>query len=407
MTSRRLPSLLPDDPLARRGVLLAAPTLLLAGCGLLPTGAREEEDSDSADERADEGAADGAAGNANGAEADEDAAAADPAISAVIEMHPTEVTDEAVAGRLMARLENAKTMLAPYVKATVTASGVVDSLTAAEYTALTGEEPPKADGAEDDTPAETILPGERKQFFLAAWESTDSDWQPGVSGFSPTAMDIMHEGNETHLHVSQASHGDAERSGIVLAIVDRDPKPDAMALRAEIRDGISEISLVDGSILRTPSPALYERELGVEITDAGVVDTKVPDGFAQEFMRLRGTVKSGLLTPYIDTYDHGGNLFWADEDELHLVVTLDWQIDDSSNVTDVTEATLTLEDGTELRSAQDINQTFGSMGSHIATFTIPAKERTATLTLSPRFTKVLNKDFEQVEDPITATFTFS
>src|SRR5690606_12862933 len=108
MTSRRLPSLLPDDPLARRGVLLAAPTLPLAGCGLLPTGAREEEDSDSADERADEGAADGAAGNANGAEADEDAAAADPATSAVIEMHPTEVTDEAVAGRLMARLENAK-----------------------------------------------------------------------------------------------------------------------------------------------------------------------------------------------------------------------------------------------------------------------------------------------------------
>ena len=205
----------------------------------------------------------------------------------------------------------------------------------------------------------------------------------------------------------QAEHGNAERSGIVLAIVDRSPAPEAMGLRAEIRDGVSEISLVDGSILATPCPSLYERELGVEVTEAGVVDTKVPDGFAQEFMTLRGTVKSALLTPYIDTFDHGGNLFWAAEDELHLMVPLDWQIDDSSNVQDVTEVKLTLEDGTELRPAQDTNQIFGGLGSHIATFTIPANERSATLTLSPRFTQVLDTDFEQVEDPITATLTFS
>ncbi|MEJ6543899.1 hypothetical protein PQI65_11955 [Brachybacterium paraconglomeratum] len=42
-----------------------------------------------------------------------------------------------------------------------------------------------------------------------------------------------------------------------------------MGLRAEIRDGVSEISLVDGSILATTCPSLYERELGVEVTEAG------------------------------------------------------------------------------------------------------------------------------------------
>ncbi len=402
MTTRRPSFLLPAESLARRGVLLAAPTLLLAGCGLLPSGAGEETDGDAAEEPT---GADGAEG---GAEADEDAAAADPATSAVVELRPTEVTDEAVAGGLMTRLENAQTMLAPNVKATVTASGLLDSLTAAEYTALTGEEPPAADGAEDDTPAETILPGERKQFLLAAWESTDPEWQPAITEHESTVLDITHEGNETTISVPWARHGDTERRGIVLAIVDRDPKPEALGLRAEIRDGVSEISLVDGSILATPAPALYERELGVEVTDAGVVKTTVPDGFGQDSMTLQGTVKDALLTPYIDVHKHGGNLFWAAEDELYLVVNLDWQMDYSSNIEDVTEAKLTLEDGTELRPAQDTNQIFENKhGWHTATFTIPAKERSATLTLTPRFTQVLDSDFEQVEDPITATLTFS
>lgn len=50
---------------------------------------------------------------------------------------------------------------------------------------------------------------------------------------------------------------------------------------------------------------------------------------------------------------------------------------------------------------------YDSHGTHIASFTIPADERSATLTLSPRFTQVIDEDFEQVEDPITATLTFS
>ena len=268
MTTRR-PSRRPATPFARRGVLLAAPTFLLAGCGFLPGGTDGEKGGDAAAGQADEGAADGAAEAAN------------PATSAVVDLQPTEVTDEAVAGRLMSRLEASQTLLAPRVKATVTASGLVDSLTAADYTALTGEEPPAADDAEEGTAAETILPGERKQFLLAAWESTDSEWQPAVASHESTTLHITHEGNEANIHVPQAEHGNAERSGIVLAIVDRSPAPEAMGLRAEIRDWVSEISLVDGSILATPCPSLYERELGVEVTEAGVVDTKVPDGFAQ------------------------------------------------------------------------------------------------------------------------------
>lgn len=395
MTTRR-PSRHPATPFARRGVLLAAPTLLLAGCGLLPSGTDDEKGGDAAAGQADEGAADGAAEAAN------------PATSAVVDLQPTEVTDEAVAGRLMSRLEASQTLLAPRVKATVTASGLVDSLTAADYTALTGEEPPAADDAEEGTAAETILPGERKQFLLAAWESTDSEWQPAVFTHNSTTLNITHGGNTTNIHVPQVAEGDAERSGIVLAIVDRSPAPEAMGLRAEIRDGVSEISLVDGSILVTPSPSLYERELGVEVTDAGIVETEVDEGWVSGVMSVRGTVKSALLTPYIDTVDYGGNLFWAAADELHLVVDLDWQMDFSSNVVDRTEAKLTLEDGTELRPAQDTDQIFyDSHGTHIATFTIPADERSATLTLSPRFTQVIDKDFEQVEDPITATLTFS
>lgn len=395
MTTRR-PSRRPATPFARRGVLLAAPTLLLAGCGLLPGGTDDEKGGDAAAGQADEGAADGAAEAAN------------PATSAVVDLQPTEVTDEAVAGRLMSRLETSQTLLAPRVKATVTASGLVDSLTAADYTALTGEEPPAADDAEEGTAAETILPGERKQFLLAAWESTDSEWQPAVFTHNSTTLDITHGGNTTNIHVPQVAEGDAERSGIVLAIVDRSPAPEAMGLRAEIRDGVSEISLVDGSILATPSPSLYERELGVEVTDAGIVETEVDEGWVSGVMSVRGTVKSAFLTPYIDTVDYGGNLFWAAADELHLVVDLDWQMDFSSNVVDRTEAKLTLEDGTELRPAQGPDRIFyDSHGTHIATFTIPADERSATLTLSPRFTQVIDKDFEQIEDPITATLTFS
>ncbi|WP_434176512.1 hypothetical protein [Brachybacterium conglomeratum] len=172
MTTRR-PSRHPATSFARRGVLLAAPTLLLAGCGLLSGGTDDEKGGDAAAGQADEGAADGAA------------EAAHPATSAVVDLQPTEVTDEAVAGRLMSRLETSQTLLAPRVKATVTASGLVDSLTAADYTALTGEEPPAADDAEEGTAAETILPGERKQFLLAAWESTDSEWQPAVFTHNP------------------------------------------------------------------------------------------------------------------------------------------------------------------------------------------------------------------------------
>lgn len=181
-----------------------------------------------------------------------------------------------------------------------------------------------------------------------------------------------------------------------------------MGLRAEIRDEVSEISLVDGSILATPSPSLHERELGVEVTEAGIVETEVDEGWAYGVMSVRGTVKSAFLTPYIDPHDHGGNLFWAAADELHLVVNLDWQLDYPANAIDQTEATLTLEDGTELRPVQGTDQIFyDSHGTHIASFTIPADERSATLTLSPRFTQVIDEDFEQVEDPITATLTFS
>lgn len=395
MTTRR-PSRRTAPPFARRGVLLAAPTLLLTSCGLLPGRAGGEKGDDAAEGQADEGSVHAAEETA------------DPLTSAVVDLQPTEVTDRTVARRLMARLEDSQVMLAPRVRATVTASGLVDSLTAADHTALTGEEPPAADDAEEGTAAETILPGERKQFLLAAWESTDSEWQPAVFTHSSTTLNITHGGNMTNIHVPQVAEGDAERSGIVLAIVDRSPAPEAMGLRAEIRDGVSEISLVDGSILVTPSPSLYERELGVEVTDAGIVETEVDEGWVSGVMSVRGTVKSAFLTPYIDTVDYGGNLFWAAADELHLVVDLDWQMDFSSNVVDRTEAKLTLEDGTELRPAQDTDQiSYDSHGTHIATFTIPADERSATLTLSPRFTQVIDKDFEQIEDPITATLTFS
>ncbi|MDN5901505.1 MAG: hypothetical protein L0H74_15750, partial [Brachybacterium sp.] len=172
MTPRRL-ILAPPAALARRGVLLAGPALLLAGCGLLPTGGADESSPDT-------GAGD-AEGGAGDAEVGSEEPAADPATSATLDLTTVEVTDEVVAGGLMQRLEGSATLIQPYAQVTVTATTLLDSLTAEQFTALTGEEAPLPDGADpfgDESPATTLLPGELKKFLLTSWESTDPDWAP-------------------------------------------------------------------------------------------------------------------------------------------------------------------------------------------------------------------------------------
>ncbi|ATG50364.1 hypothetical protein CFK38_01615 [Brachybacterium vulturis] len=392
MTPRRLP-LAPSAALARRGVLLAGPALLLAGCGLLPTGGADESSPGTG------------AGDAEGADEEP---AVDPATSATLDLTTVEVSDEIVAGGLMQRLETSETLIQPYAQVTVTATTLLDSLTAEQFTALTGQEAPLPDGADpfgDESPATTLLPGELKKFLLTSWESTDPDWAPAPQHVL-TALHITHLRNDD-IRLDSAEEGDAERRGTVLAIVDASPDADAVTLRAEIGDEVQEISLVDGTIVATPAPRMYSGGLEVQVSDATMLDTKVPDGFAQEYMTLLGTVESAYLTPFINSgVDYGGNLNWAGEGEIFLVVELGWDRDFSSNVEDLTEMVLVLPDGTELRSAQDQFTLFYGE-PFVATFTIPADLDTATVKIMPRFGQVLDEDFEQVEDPVTATLTFA
>ena len=380
--------------LARRGVLLSGPALLLAGCGLLPSGGSQAPSADG----------DGAAEMTDGTEAP----TPPPGTAATLEFDVIEVADEITAGNLMSRVEDSETMIHPFAQATVVATTLLETLTAEQYTALTGEEAPPADDGGDGGEAQTattLLPGEMKRFLLTAWESTDPDWTPTPSHLS-TELHITHAGNEA-IRLDRAEKGDAERSGIVLAIVDADPAPDAVALRAEIEGGVQELSLVDGSVITTPAPRMYTHGLEVEVSDASALDTKVPDGFANEYMALRGTVGKAYLTPFIHSgVDHGGNLDWAEEDEIHLVVELDWEREFSPNVEDLTEVVLVLPDGTELRPAQDQFTLFYGE-PFIATYTVPASLKAATVKVMPRFGKVLDDDFEQVEEPLTAELTLA
>src|SRR5699024_11427678 len=73
--------------------------------------------------------------------------------------------------------------------------------------------------------------------------------------------------------------------------------------------------------ISTPAPRLYTRGLEVEVSDADVIDTSVPDGFGQDVMTLHGTVEEAYLSPFVDSgLRYGGGLGWAAEHEIHLVV---------------------------------------------------------------------------------------
>lgn len=403
MTPRSLPRSA-STTLARRGILLASPALLLAGCGLMPGG------DEASGAGAGEPTAAGEAGDAGSAEGgNEETAAAATSTSAVTDVTVLEVQDEVEAGGLMQRLEDSETLRHPYAAITVTATALLESLTAEQFTALTGEEVPPADGQEDaggePGPATELLPGELKKFLLASWESTDSEWAPDPSK-TVTELCIAYGGNDD-IRLESVEAGDTERNGTVLAIVDATPAPSAVTVRASMDGGVQEISLVDGTIVASVAPRMYERGLEVQISEAGTLDTEVPDGFAQDVMTLRGTVDEAFLSPYVKAgVGYGGNLGWAAEEEIHLVIPLNWQRDSSSNVEELTEVRLILPDGSDLRPAQDQFSMFGGLGDFIATFTIPASSTTATLEIMPRFGQILDEDFEQVEETLTATLTF-
>ena len=419
MTSRRqfrsTPALL-----ARRGVLLSGPALLLAGCGLLPGGddaaPTDGTTAEDADDAAAEGSVEDAADDVDDAQAVEDADEQAPGAAstqAVLDITVVEVEDEIVAGGLMQRLEGSETLRHPFAEVTVTSTALLDSLTAEQYTALTGEEVPPADGTGEDgdepVPATTLLPGTMKKFLLAAWESTDAQWVPEPRSGPSTTLHIAYGGNDD-IRVTSVQSGDTERSGIVLAVVDATPDPRAATLRASIEDGAQDISLVDGSIVSTVAPRLYTGDYAVEVSDAGVFETEIEDEYGTAPMQVRGTVESALLTSFLypdSTATWGGMLKWADEDEVFVVVQLDWEKNYSSNITELGEVVLELPDGTELTPEQDPVRIFSHHGSHTATFTVPAHLETATVRITPRYQKALDSDFDETHDPLTATLTFT
>lgn len=377
--------------LARRGVLLSAPVLLLTGCGMLPIGA---------------GASDGDA-DAEGASADgssqEGEADARSATTATLEIMPTPIEDVRDIGDLVDAVET-ETLRAPWAQVTVTGTALLPELSAEKYTALTGEEPPAADGGTEQA-ATRIVPGDLKAFLVAGWASTDPEWQPATGAGRGTTISLGVGGNAER-SLAHPREDETEHSGGVLMVVDASPQPADATVHVEVADGVQEISLIDGTITDTIAPRMYSDGLEVEVSEAGVLETEVPDGFAQDYMGVTGTIDTAYLTPFINSgVDHGGNLDWAREDEIFLVVPFEWDRDSTSNVKDLTEAVLVLPDGTEVAAEQDQSAMFGALGSFIATFTVPAELDSATVKIMPRYGQVLDEDFEQVEDPITATLT--
>ena len=386
--------------IARRGVLFGAPAALLAGCGML--GAGEEQAPTAGQGPAGEAGADGADEVDEGQEAEliED----HPSGTATVTLDGVVIEDVMDVGDLVEPLDDSQTLLHPLAAVTVTGMALLHELTPERFTELTGQDVPPSDD-DEDTEATVIRPGDLKAFLVATWESTDSEWRPSSTG-GLTTLSLAVGGNvETRLVRPRTE--ETEHSGAVLLTVPASPQPEAATVHAETDDGTQQISLVDGSIVSTVAPRQYVGDLEARVSDADVIDVEISDGFASDVMHLRGTVDSAYLTPYIGGgHSYGGSLGWADEDEIFVVVQLDWDKDFSANVDDLSRIVLQLPDGTEITPEQEESQTFGDHTDNVATFVMPADTESATVAITPRFQKVLDKEFDETHDPITATLTF-
>lgn len=386
--------------IARRGVLLGAPTLMLAGCGLLSGDDVQEPAAD--DGPHEEVGADGAgeADEAQELEQIEDR----PSGAATMDLDAVIIEDVLDIGDLITPLDGSQTLIHPLAAITVTGVALLHELTPEKYTELTGKDAPAADD-DEDVEATVIRPGDLKAFLVASWESTDPGWQPAGTGGSTTLS--LAVGGNVESRLVRPRKDETEHSGAVLLTVPASPQPEAATVHVETDGGTQQISLIDGSIVSTVAPRLYVGDLEVDISEADVFDVEVSDGVGADVMHLRGTVDSAYLTPYIGgVHSHGGSLGWADEDEIFVVVHVDWDKDFSMNVKDLSRIVLQLPDGTEVAPEQDESQTFGDHADNVATFTIPAETDSATAVITPRFQKVLGDDFDETHDPVTATLTF-
>lgn len=382
---------------ARRGLLLGAPAVLLAGCGLIGGGGEQEIAPAGGGENADAEAD----GDGGGADQTEEAV---PTGVATVSIDGVVIEDVMDVGDLVDPLEGSETLLHPRAAITVTGMALLHELTPERYTELTGEEVPPSDD-DEDTEATVIRPGDLQAFLVATWESTDSEWQPaGTRGSTTLSLAV---GGNVESRLVRPRQDETEHSGAVLLTVPASPQPEAATVHAETEKGAQQISLIDGSIVSTIAPRLYAGDLEVEVSEADVLDVEVSDGVGADVMHLRGTVASAYLTPYIGgVHSHGGSLGWADEDEIYVVVQLDWDKDFAMNVKDVSRIVLQLPDGTEVAPEQDESQTFGDHADNVATFVMPAETESATAVITPRFQKVLDEDFDETYDPVAATLTF-
>lgn len=381
---------------ARRGLLTGAPALLLAGCGLI---GGDEQEADPTGGSRDGGAGAEAAEEQPAENEDQLAGAATVTLDAVV------IEDVMDVGDLVEPLTDSETLLHPWAAVTVTGMVLLPELSPERYAELTGEDIPPAD-EDEDTEATVIRPGDLEAFLIATWESTDSEWTPSPSMTAPSTTLSLAVGGNVETDLARAADGTTEHSGAVLLSVAASPQPAAATVHAEIGDGVQEISLIDGSLVSTAAPRMYSGSLEVEVSDAEVFETEVPDGFAQDVMPLRGSVASAYLTPFVHASPQGGSLGWADEDEIYAVVQLDWESDYSANVDDLSRIVLQLPDGTELTPEQDDSRIFEHHADHIATFVLPAATESAVAEITPRFQQTLDDDFDETHDPITATLTF-
>src|SRR5699024_12125177 len=96
---------------------------------------------------------------------------------------------------------------------------------------------------------------------------------------------------------------------------------------------------------------------------------------------------------------YGGSLGWADEDEIFVVVQLDWDKDFSANVDDLSRIVLQLPDGTEITPEQEESQTFGDHTDNVATLVMPADTESATLARPPRFQNARDTALDETHAP--------
>lgn len=347
---------------------VAAAGLVLSGCsvaeGLFSGSTEETEDATAAEEQA-------------------PAFQAEPGIAGTT-TQPVEVSFTPVEESMQNRL------LAPAVDLRITEVAQTQTLSAAVYEDLTGEEAViEAESMdEEDEPVETVAPAEGQVFLIANYASDDPKWEP--RGNEPDSeASILIAGNEI-AEAFSTDDGTMQR-GTIVANVPAEASPDSAVLEVETDEAFQSLSLLDGSRVSSDVEHIY-----------GVTGSTVEVVSAEEFeetfktwvgddARMAGSVVGGFLTPWMDSSDDGQG--WAGTDQVYLAVDVDWAEIDASTA-DRSSIYLQLPDETTVRPD---NSPVDSNFEDDAVFRIPVDTEDVTVVIEPEV-EVIGGTSSNVDD---------